>query len=137
MKACLGVRVIGLLVFLCFFSACAKTQLCGSVYTPDKEPARGLKVLIKAEPGGKSTRLKEDGSFILKGLKPNTIYRIEAICEADNTRARVDNIYIEKGKNQLPENKMLILATHIPTEAREDTTKPIDPGKGRTVPENP
>jgi len=130
------VKLTVLLLFLCFISACASTRLQGVVYTPDKERASG-KILIKAEPGGKSTWIKEDGSFILKGLEPNTVYNVIAICEKDNTRAQVENVYIEKGKNELPENKMLILAVRIPTEAREDTSKAKDPGKGKVRPEKP
>jgi hypothetical protein len=136
LKDYVGAKLLVLLVFLCFLSACASTRLQGVVYTPDKERASG-KILIKAEPGGKSTWIKEDGSFILKGLEPNTVYSIMAICETDNTRARVENVYIEKGKNDLPENKMLILAIRIPTEAIQDTSKDMDKGKGKVKPEKP
>ncbi len=136
MKDYARVKLTVLLLLLCFISACASTRLQGVVYTPDKERATG-KILVIAEPGGKSTWIKEDGSFILKGLEPNTVYDIIAICEKDNTRARVETVPIKKGNNELPENKMLILAVRIPTEAREDTSK-IDPGsKGRPVPEPP
>lgn len=137
MKSYVETRVMILLLFLCLLSACAKNQLQGWVLTPEKEPAKGKKILIKADPGGKSTYVKPDGSFILKGLEPSKVYTIIAICEADNTRARVDNIYINKGKTSLPENKMLILTTHLLAPPSEDTSKIEEPGKGRTVPEHP
>lgn len=138
LKSYVEAKVIIFLVFLSLLSGCAQTQLCGLVYTSDKEPVKGLKVQVKAEPGSKSTWVKEDGSFCLKGLKPNTAYDIIAICETDNTRAWADNIHIDKGNNTLPDNKMLILAIPIPTEAHKDTTgKEIKEGPGRTVPEKP
>ena len=67
----------------------------------------------------------------------DTIYRITAICDADNSRASVDLIFVKEGKNELSEDKMLILAVHKPTPAIEDTSKGIDPGKGKVIPENP
>jgi len=137
LKTCVVGNGIILLVLLSLLAACSSTRLSGSVLTSEKKPAAGLEVLIKAEPGGRSARMKQDGSFVLKGLEPNTIYRITAICEADNSRARVDNIYVTKGKNELPENKMLILAIHKPTKAIEDTSKGIEQGKGKVIPENP
>jgi hypothetical protein len=137
LKSYVEAKAIIFLVFLSLLAGCAKTQLCGSVYTSDKEPVKGLKVQVKAEPGSKSTWVKEDGSFCLKGLKPNTAYDIIAICETDNTRARADNVHVNKGNNTVPDNKMLILAIPIPTKAHEDTSEDIKEGPGRTVPEKP
>jgi hypothetical protein len=142
LKTCaVGKRIIPVML-LSLLAACSSTRLTGSVLTAEKKPAAGMEVLIKAEPGDgskgtRSTRMKPDGTFDLRGLEPNTIYRITAICEADNTRARVDNIYVTKGKNELAENKMLILAVHKPTPAIEDTSKGIESGKGKVIPENP
>lgn len=131
-----------LVTLLSLLAACSSTRLTGSVLTSEKEPAAGLEVLVTAEPGDgskgiKSTQMKPDGTFELKGLEPNTIYRVTAICEADNSRARVDNVFVTKGKNELPENKVLILAVHRPTPAIEDTSKGIESVKGKVIPENP
>lgn len=126
-----------LLLALSLFSGCAVTQLHGTIYTADKEPAKNLKILVKAEPGNRSTYTRKDGSFILRGLEPNTAYSIIATCEADNTTVRVENIYIKKGKNLLPENKILILAIHKPAEPQEEPTEQINDDTGPTVPEKP
>lgn len=127
-----------LMLWLCLVLACASTQLQGRVWTTEKEPAKNLKIVVKAEPGGKFAYVnKQSGGFVLKGLEPNTAYAITAICEEDNTRARVENVYINKGKNELQPNKMLILATHITPPASADTSSPAEPGKGRTIPEKP
>ena len=143
MKPHAAVRGFILLVtLLSLLAGCSSTRLTGSVLTSEKKPAAGLEVLITAEPGGgskgiKSTRMKPDGTFVLKGLEKDTIYRITAICDADNSRASVDLIFVKEGKNELSEDKMLILAVHKPTPAIEDTSKGIDPGKGKVIPENP
>jgi hypothetical protein len=132
------IEALAYMLCLCLILACASTQLQGQVWTVDKEPAKNLKIVVKAEPGGKFAYVdKQNGSFLLKGLVPNTAYAITAICEEDNTKARVENVYINKGKNELQSNKMLILATHIEAPASADTSSPAEPGKGQAIPEKP
>jgi len=132
------IEALVFMMWLCLVLACASTQLQGRVWTTEKEPAKNLRIVVKADPGGKFAYVnKQNGSFVLKGLEPNTAYAITAVCEEDNTRARVENVYINKGKNELQPNKMLILATHITPPASADTSSPPDPGKGRTIPEKP
>ncbi len=132
------IEALVLLMWSCLVFACASTQLHGQVWTPEKEPAKNRRIVVKAEPGGKFTYVdKQNGSFVLKGLEPNTAYAITAECEEDNTRARVENVYITKGRNELQSNKMLILATDIMAPASADTSSPAEPNKGRVIPEKP
>ena len=116
---------VGLAVFFlasCLLWGCAGTRLCGKVYDANQEPVTGRKIEVKAEPGNRSTWIEEDGSFVLKGLKPDTTYSIIAICEADKTKSRVVGVYIRKGKNEFPEDKMLqVVCEGISTPAAEDT----------------
>ena len=137
MKSYLKAYVAILLALVCFLSACSSTRLHGVVYTSDKQPARDSKILVRTESGSQAAWIKEDGSFVLKGLEPKHVYTIIAVSEADNTEARVQGIFIEKGENVLAENKMLILAVPITTPPSQDTTGVKNQGKGTVIPETP
>ena len=129
---------VGLAVFFlasCLLWGCAGTRLCGKVYDANQEPVTGRKIEVKAEPGNRSTWIKDDGSFVLKGLKADRVYTIIATCGADEDRARV---YIHKGKNALPEDQILQVACErISTPPAEDTLGQDEKTKGPVKPRPP
>jgi len=93
---------------------------------------RNAGIEVRAEPGGKSTALKKDGSFVLKGLQPYTAYDIIAVCLADKSQTQASNVYVQKGRNRLPESVRLRLVCNTETsDAVGDTS---DNGTGGTQP---
>jgi len=126
--------------FLCLVMACSSTMLRGTVLTSENQPATNLEIEVSAELDSeviKTTKVnKTNGIFILKGLEPNSSYKIIAECKKDETKAVAENVYINKGKNQLRSNK-LILPTHITPSAEKDTSSRIPPEQGTIVPDSP
>ena len=117
----------------CILAGCAGTQLHGSVYDYDGNPVKNAEIEIRAEalgpePEVKSSLLKEDGSFVVEDLKPYTYYNIIAVCRGDSVRRdRANDIFVQEGKNMLPQNIRLRVVCE-----RESTPAVGEPGKNGT-----
>jgi preprotein translocase subunit SecF len=120
--------------WLCLVMACSSTMLRGTVLTADNRPGTNLEIKVSAELDShiiKTTKVNpKTGSFILKGLESNKSYKIIAECSKDETKAVAENVYLDKGKNELQSNKNLTLPIRTTAPASTDTSSPPPSDKG-------
>lgn len=133
-----------LLLCSCLLTGCAGTRLCGSIYDYDGKPVENAGIEVRAEPvgpepQGKSTLLKKDGSFVLDGLKPYTYYNIIAVCLGDSVkRDRADDIFVQEGKNVLPQDiRLRVVCSGDSTRVEEEPEEEKPGGTQDPKHENP
>jgi hypothetical protein len=117
-------------LFLCFclLAGCAGTQLRGWVYDYEGKAVENAQIEVRAEPAEpdaerKSTMLRNDGSFVLEDLKPYTYYSIIAVCLGDTVkRDRANDVFVQEGKNMLPQNiRLRVVCERESTSTAGDT----------------